>query len=260
MLNFLENLSQSFNNRISLVERRKNIYQLIAPFYHEDGDMVDIYIRMLDDKIRVCDLGKTLMRLSYSYEIDTPVKEKIFNQIISQNHVNEDNGNIHIDVEDTNIYSAIMQLYQVIAKVSNMRLYKREVVKSLFFELLEEFIMETLQHYNPVKDYYPLSTSQEYKVDYLFNDSFRPLFLFGIPSDTYARLATISCLKFQNEMIPFRSVAILEDLDVLSKKDQARLMSVIDKEFPSLTDFQENALKYFEREYQQSNVVQTQRV
>ncbi|OQW93436.1 MAG: hypothetical protein BWK79_11140 [Beggiatoa sp. IS2] len=254
MSNFIEGLSQGFNHRVSFVERRKNVYQLVAPFYHEDGDMVDIYVIVLGNKIRVCDLGKTLMRLSYSYEIDTPAKEKIFNQIISQNHLNEENGNLYLDVEGTDIYPSVMQLYQVIAKVSNMRLYKREVIKSLFFELLEEFIMANLQQYSPVKDYYPIETSEEYKVDYCFNHRNPQIFLFGVPSDTYARLSAISCLKFQNEAIPFRSVIVLEDLETLSRKDQARLMSVADKQFPSLMDFQKDALGYFKREYQQFNV------
>lgn len=250
MLKSLESLSQSFNNRISLVERRKHLYQLVAPFYHEDGDMVDIYVHFLgEEKLRICDLGKTLMRLSYSYDIDTPAKEKIFRQILSQNRISEENGNLYLDVESTDIYLAVMQLYQVIAKVSNMRLYKREVVKSLFFELLEEFIMGNLQQYHPIKDYYPMPDHQEYKVDYCFNHKSRPIFLFGVPSDSYARLTAISCLTLQKENIPFRSTIVLENLDVLSKKDQARLMSVADKEFPSLLDFQEMALQYFEREY-----------
>lgn len=248
MLNLLERLSQSFNHRISFEKRRKNIYQLIAPFYHEDGDMVDIYVLMLENKTRVCDFGKTLMRLSYSFEIDTPAKEKIFNQIVSENHINEDNGNLHIDVEGTDIYPAVMQLYQGIAKISNMRLYKREVVRNLFFESLEEFIMEYLQKYRPIKDHYPLPKHQEYKVDYCFNNRSRPIFLFGVSSDTSARLTAISCLTFQKEAIPFRSAIVLEDLEVLSRKDQARLMSIADKQFPSFTDFKENAPAYFERE------------
>ena len=109
--------------------------------------------------------------------------------------------------------------------------------------------MENLQKYQPSKDYYPLPKHQEYKVDYYFNNRSRPIFLFEVPSNTSARLTAISCLKFQNEAIPFRSAIVLEDLEILSRKDQARLMSIADKQFPSLTDFQENALTYFEREY-----------
>jgi hypothetical protein len=52
--------------------------------YHEDGDMVDIFLENPpngngDRLVRVCDHGMTLMRLSYSYDLDTPKKEEIFN-------------------------------------------------------------------------------------------------------------------------------------------------------------------------------------
>lgn len=245
----LESLRKEFNDRIYFKEKRKNIYQLIIPIYHEDGDMIDIYIQPLENGIvKVCDFGKTLMHLSYSFEIDIPNKEKIYNQILSQNHVENSEGNLYIDTNINNLYGSVMQLTQVIAKISNMSLYKREVIKSLFFELLTEFVTIKLQKYQPIPDYYPIEGHEEYKVDFCFNHSPRPIFLFGVPDSAHARLTTISCLKCQTEKIVFRSVAILESLDCLGKKDQARLMSASDKEYPSLDDFQENASKYIERE------------
>ena len=69
-------------------------------------------------------------------------------------------------------------------------------------------------------------------------------------------MTTISCLKFQTEDIPFRSVAVLESLDTLTKKDQARLMSTADKEFPSLENFEENAIKFLERHYSTTSIMQ----
>jgi hypothetical protein len=48
----------------------------------------------------------------------------------------------------------------------------------------------------------------------------------------------------------FSSLIILEDLDVIGKKDQSRLMSAADKQFPSLEDFQKHAEEYIEREGQ----------
>lgn len=245
----LNNLRKEFNNRISFRLRRENIYQVVLPIYHEDGDMVDIYLQMNDNGlVKVCDFGKTLMKLSYSFDIDTPNKEKIFRQILSQNHISEDNGNLFIETSSERLFSSVMQLSQSIAKVTNMRLYKREIIKSMFFELLIEFINNNLQRYNPVQDYYPIEGHEEYKVDFCFNSRPRPIFLFGVPDSAHARLATISCLKFQTEKILFRSTVVLENLDVLNKKDQARLMSASDKEFPSLDDFQENAEKFLERE------------
>jgi len=78
------------------------------------------------------------MRLSYTYSLDTPNKEKIFYKIIAENKVNESKGNLYIDTPIELLYPTILQFAQAIAKVSNMRIYKREVIRSLFYELLEK--------------------------------------------------------------------------------------------------------------------------
>ena len=76
VLNSLNKKRKSFN----IYERRPGQYQLIVPILHEDGDMIDIYLQKSprgDGYVRICDFGMTLMRLSYSYEINTPSKKKL---------------------------------------------------------------------------------------------------------------------------------------------------------------------------------------
>jgi hypothetical protein len=71
----------------------------------------------------------------------------------------------------------------------------------------------------------------------------------GVRDNAKARLATLSCLEFQMQHIPFRSVIVHEDFENgLSKKDQSRITNVADKQFTSLADFQTNAEGYFQRE------------
>ncbi len=134
-MQYLDLLKTQFNNRISFKDKRPGVIQLYAPLYHEDGDMVDIFLEPTNGNgnIRVCDHGMTLMRLSYSFDLDTPNKERIFNKILSENHVGEENGNLYIDTQPENIYPAVLQFAQTVAKVSNMWLYKREVVESVFY-------------------------------------------------------------------------------------------------------------------------------
>ena len=70
----MELLKQQFNGHVSFRERRPGIVQVLAPLFHEDGDMVDIFLDETADgsnKVRICDHGLTLMRLSYSYDLDT---------------------------------------------------------------------------------------------------------------------------------------------------------------------------------------------
>src|ERR1039457_6315267 len=86
--------------------------------------------------IRISDHGLTVMRLSYSFEIDTPNKERIFDRILAENGVQDENGAIVLDAPIESLYPAILQFAQAVSKVCNMRLFKREVLISLFEEML----------------------------------------------------------------------------------------------------------------------------
>ena len=90
--------------------------------------MLDIFLEEADNgRIRICDHAMTLMRLSYSFDIDTPNKEKILNTILSENGLQEQDGNLWIEATPENLYSMILHFSQTIAKVSSLRLYKREL-------------------------------------------------------------------------------------------------------------------------------------
>jgi len=55
-------------------------------------------------------------------------------------------------------------------------------------------------------------------------------------------------IYFQKEKIPFTSVIIQENMDALTRKDQALLTNIIDKQFSSFDAFSENIEGYVERE------------
>jgi len=250
-MNYLDLLTEQFNHQIALREKRPGTLQLIAPLYHEDGDMIDIFLENLNEgqnEIRICDHGMTLMRLSYSFDIDTPNKERIFQKILGENMISESNGNLFIEVQPESLYPGILQFAQTIAKITNMQLYKREVIQSLFYELLSEFIESTLTKYNPKPNAFPIPERDDLEVDYQFDISRRPVYLFGVKDATKARLSTISCLEFQRAKLQFRSFVVHEDFSSLGKKDQTRITSAADKQFPSLEDFRKNAEQVFERE------------
>lgn len=250
-MNYLDLLRDQFNNRVSLREKRPGVWQLVAPVYHEDGDMMDLFLEPAPNGtglVRICDYGMTLMRLSYSFELDTPNKERIFCKILSENRVNESNGNLYMDTKPESLYPAILQFTQTVAKVSNMRLYKREVIQSLFYEVLEEIIEEHLRIYNPRPGVFPLPERDDLEVDYQFDIKPYPVYLFGVKDSAKARLATICCLEFQRAKLKFKGFVVHEDFDGLGRKDRNRITSATDKQFTSLEDFRMNARQVFERE------------
>ena len=116
-------------------ERRPGVLQVVAPLFHEDGDMVDIFLDEPHNgsgKFRVGDHGMTLMRLTYSFDLDTENKQRIFNRILAENRVQKDNGRLYVGAEAERLYPAILHFAQAIAKVSSMQYFKREVIQSLF--------------------------------------------------------------------------------------------------------------------------------
>lgn len=248
-------LRAQFGNFVRMEEKRPNIQQVFAPLYHEDGDMMDIFLDLPKEhdlsagwKIRISDHGMTLMRLSYTFDIDTPNKEKIFQRILSENGVNEEDGVLYVETEVESLYPALMQFSQAIGKVCNMRLFRRETLFSLFEEMLEEFIRERLARYNPTPSVFPIPGRDDLEVDWQFRPNGVPIYLFGVKDNARARLATISCLEFQRNRLPFRSIMVHEDFDKIGRKDRIRLTSACDKQFTSLDDFKENAEQYFDRE------------
>lgn len=251
MLDYLRLLRAQFNNRVDFRPRREGVVQLIAPLYHEDGDMIDIFLESApttEGQVRVSDFGMTLMRLSYAFELNTPNKERVFGRILAENRVCVEGGILYTDVHPDYLYTAILQFAQTIAKVSNMRLYRREVVQSLFYELLAEFVQESLAPFRPSENTFPIPDRDDLEVDFQFNIEPHPVFLFGVKDATKARLATISMLEFQKRQLEFKGFVVHEDFDALPKKDRTRITSASDKQFVSLDDFREHAVRVLERE------------
>ncbi|MBW1702538.1 MAG: DUF1828 domain-containing protein [Deltaproteobacteria bacterium] len=250
MNEYLDFLRKQFNDRIRFEEKRSGIYQLIAPFYHEDGDMLDIFIENSDKDniIKISDHGMTIMRLSYEYDIDTPNKKRIFQKMIGENQLEERDGKLYIETPLESLYPSVLQFAQAVGKVSNMRLFKREVIKSLFYEMLDEYVMDKLARFRPEPKMLPIPERDDLEVDYELKEFARPIYVFGIKDDTKARLTTISCLEFQRASIPFKSVAVHEDFEALSRKDRKRITSAADKQFVDLDDFRNNGEEFMERE------------
>jgi hypothetical protein len=107
-------LKEQFRDSVKLHAKRPNIYQVVAPVYHEDGDMLDIFATPTSDGIRFSDYGMTLMRLSYSFDLDTENKMRIFRDLLKQNSVefDEATGSITLDSKPNLIVAHFFTLHK----------------------------------------------------------------------------------------------------------------------------------------------------
>jgi Domain of unknown function DUF1828 len=254
-MNAIEMLREQFNAHVTVRERRDGVLQLIAPLFHEDGDMIDVFLDVsakanvsAEEKIRISDHGLTLMRLSYSFDIDTPNKQRIFSRILAENGISEANGELFANAHPESLYGTLLQFSQTVSKICNMRYFKREVLTSLFAELLAEFIQGKLDRFHPRQDVYPIPDRDDLEIDWELRPNGVPFYLFAIRDANRARLATISCLELQKRDLRFKSIAVHEDMDGLPRKDRSRLTNACDKQFTSLEEFKQNAMRYLERE------------
>ena len=72
------------------------------------------------------------MRLSYTYEINTAAKQKVFNSILLNNGVQEDDGNLYLDTSIDKIYESVLQFAGCVQKICSMDYWSREAKTSSF--------------------------------------------------------------------------------------------------------------------------------
>ena len=244
-------LHNSFKTEFQIEEKKENLFQLFAPLYHPDGDMIDIFIKVNPsnpDYLTVCDCGLTLMRLSYDFDIDTPNKQNILNNILSDNGARFDNGDISITAKTEFLFMNILQMTQIAAKIMNMRTLQRDIVTSLFFEQLSDYVDTKLKGFHPETGFAPLQGRDDLIVDYSFKtDRGKPVYLFAVNNNDKAQAATISMLFFQKEKLRFTGAVVHENYDALSMRVRKNIMSASDKQFYDLSDFENNSFDFLNR-------------
>jgi len=230
--------------------KRPGVHKVLVPFYHEDGDMYDIFIEELPnspDLLRISDRGLTLMKLSYVFDIDSDTKRDVLNSIVSQNCAKLEDGEIYIDINPINFQQSLYQMLQTVAKVSNVDILSRETVQSMFYSLLNEFVVGSPLMEKVIRQYKPITGDENFVVDYRI-DAQRPIFLYGVKDNSKASKVVISCLNFQKSNIPFRSLVVHENLDKLDSFNKKQITNISDKQFFTLEDFREEGLEYISRE------------
>ena len=230
-------------------EAADGTYQLIAPLFHEDGDMMTIYLKENDSgNIEIFDNGMSLMRLSYTFDIDTDNKERILNDIILAKNAENYDGNIIMTVKPEQIYTGIMTYSQLINQVCGLDILSREAVTDLFYENLSTTIETTFSGEIYDKDV-TLPQYKDMKIDYVFDGKEKPLYLFGIKDTNKAQQTTICCLQLEQKSIPFKSVAVFNNIDTgITKFARNTLMNTVGKVFTDLDGFAEYGKNYLENE------------
>ena len=232
-----------------LYERRPGHFQLILPVYHEDGDMVDIFVVESPrggQYIRLCDFGMSLMRLSYTYDVNSDARRRIFDSIIINCGVQIDDGNLYLDTLGGRAYEGIMQFAGCVQKICNMRYWSRETVRNAFYDDLENCVYTDFARFDPHPDLFPLADYPS-GVDWTLRHDNRDFYVFGVRGNDKAKNVAISLLEFQKAQLQFISLVVHEDIEELGRRERLYITRNADTQYPVLRDFQEKAAEDIRR-------------
>jgi len=236
-----------------------DLFQIIVPFEHPDTDLLEIYAKKStgSDNVLLTDMGVTLMRLSYTVDIDSESSKKYVNAIVTDQGLTEENGTISLNAQTTNLENSINFFIQGVSKIFAISSLSKGVKESIFSELLEDFIFRQTSAFCPEKDYTPVVGNDDYVVNFRYGypDTKRPIFLFSVSNSYKAREVLSSMLFFMKKEIPFKSAVVYEDIDSpsLTARDRRKLLDISDKQFSSLEAFKENGIGYIGRELQEAS-------
>lgn len=226
-------------------------FRVFTPFMFEDGDHLSIVLKRVNGNWLLSDEGHTYMHLTYDLDekdLHRGTRQKIIGNALSVFTIHDKEGELVIPVENEQYGNALYSFVQGLLRITDVTYLSRERVRSTFMEDFRAFIQETVPQNRCAFDWHdPIHDPDgKYLVDCRINGMPKPLLVHAIPGDDKTRDATITLLQFEKWAINFRSLAIFEDQEEISRKVLARFSDVCEKQFSSLAANRDRIKRYLQ--------------
>ena len=240
----IESVEKDFQKKVSEMVRLESEgiqrYRVFTPFRFDDGDHLVIVLKKEDSQWLLTDEAHTFMRLTYDVEakdLHKGTRQKIISNALSEFHIETRSGELIQYIRNEEYGISLYSFVQAILKLSNVSFLSRERIRSTFKDDFRALLTETVPEERLIFDWTESDYDPDgkYSIDCRINGSPKPLFIQALASDGATRDATITFLNFEKWDIRFRSLAIFEDQEIISRKVLSRFTDICDRQFSSLT-------------------------
>lgn len=228
--------------RVTLKQRPSGDLVIGTPFVFPDGDRFSIYLQRLPSGgFRLSDKGSTFMHLSYENDI-TKLNEgnrnKVFQQILSEMGISDDDGDLHLEIPAANLATGIFQFGQALTRIHDLTFLNRIQVENTFYEDLNDYLSDIVGADSLTRDFIApgIPNGDEYAADFCIAGGKKPILVWGVPTQTKARLATIVMQHLQSHGFSFRSLVVYADMATIPRADVSRLTTAANDQIPSLAE------------------------
>jgi hypothetical protein len=211
------------------------------PLVGRDGDGIVAYLSQTVTGWRLSDNGMTLMRLSYENDLGrllSGARERLFRTVLSESHLQQDNGELFIEVPADSLMRGLLLLGQGCIRVEDMGLWTRTKVESAFNDDLRRALHRLLPSDDCVENFQVpnVPDAATYPVDYFIKTPGKPLYLFGVHNKDRARLVTIILQYLTAHASIFDSMVVYSELNDVPEADSRRLLAAANDIVPSINE------------------------
>jgi hypothetical protein len=221
-------LCRSLCADVNVIPRDDGSLLIDTPFYFPDGDGFTMYLQRLGNGgFKITDKGATMMRLSYEQDVEKlreGTRSRILDQILGEMGVQDDRGEFSLEAPANRLGDSIFRFGQALTRIHDLSFLNRVQVESTFYDDLQTTLADVIGAQRLIRDYAApgVPKSDQYRADFGV-EAARPLLIFGVPSGTKARLATVVIQYLRQQQFAFHSLVVYQDMAALPRADVARL-------------------------------------
>ena len=218
-------------------------FRVLTPFHFDDGDQLVIVLKKVSGRWILTDEAHTYMHLTYDIDeklLHDGTRRKLILKALSMFDVEENNGELIVDVSNGRYGDALYDFVQALLKITDVSYLSRERVRSTFMEDFRTLLYERVPNSDKrvFFDWWDRDRDpqKKYKIDCLINGMPEPLLVYALPNDNKTRDATIALHQFKEWGASFRPIAIFKNPNAVGRKVFARFNDVCKDNFIGINE------------------------